>query len=223
MPERLPPARLAALALATAFGAGALSVGADLGASPEPDPDRVQMRLQADEHALGSAGAPLTVVEFTDYQCPYCRRFQAQTWPRLKRDYVDTGKVRFIVRDLPLEFHLSARPAAAAAHCAGEQGKFWAMHAVLLAGTADLGAGGIERRARAIGLDMARLHACVASGKYAFAIARNAAEADALGLSGTPSFIIGRAVHGELTGERVAGALPYQDFDALLRELLAGN
>jgi protein-disulfide isomerase len=184
---------------------------------------RVQMALAPTEQVRGSATAPLTIVEFTDYQCPYCRRFQAEVWPRIKHDYVDTGKVRFIVRDLPLPFHAGAKPAAEAAHCAAEQGKFWPMHDALLAKGSDLSAQGIEQHARALKLDVNSFDTCVAAGKYAPAIEHNAAEADALGLRGTPSFIIGRVQQGELTGWPVEGALPYEDFDALLRQALGAS
>jgi protein-disulfide isomerase len=188
-----------------------------------PGVREVQMPLEPTEPARGSAAAPLTMVEFTDYQCPYCRRFQAQVWPRLRHDYVDTGKLRFVVRDLPLSFHAGAKPAAEAAHCAGEQGRFWPMHDALLGKDSDLSAHGIEQHARTLGLDLQRFDACVTAGKYAATIERNAAQADALGLRGTPAFVIGRVQHGELTGWPVEGALPYEDFDALLRQLLAGG
>jgi protein-disulfide isomerase len=183
----------------------------------------VHLRLDALEQAQGRADAPVTVVEFTDYQCPYCRRFQAETWPRLKRSYVDSGKVRFIIRDLPLEFHSAARPAAEAAHCAGEQGQFWPMHEALLASDTKLTDDAMMRRAQALGLDLRRFRDCVRENKYEPAIARNAAQAASLGVHGTPSFIIGRAVDGELEGVRVAGALPYEDFVAYLDQLLAGR
>jgi protein-disulfide isomerase len=184
----------------------------------------VHLRLDALEQAQGRADAPVTVVEFTDYQCPYCRRFQAETWPRLKRSYVDSGKVRFIIRDLPLEFHSAARPAAEAAHCAGEQGQFWPMHEALLASDTKLTDAAMMRRAQALGLDLRRFRDCVRENKYEPAIARNAAQAASLGVHGTPSFIIGRAaVDGELAGVRVAGALPYEDFVAYLDQLLAGR
>jgi protein-disulfide isomerase len=185
--------------------------------------DAVEMHLGALEYALGRADAPLTVVEFTDYQCPYCRRFEAETWPRLKHDWVDTGKVRFIVRDLPLEIHSAARPAAEAAHCAGEQGRFWRMHDLLLGVHADLSPQGIDGLARSAGVDLSRLHACLAAHKYSADIARNIAEADRLQLNGTPSFVVGRVVGGVLTGERVSGALPYEDFNAGLTALLQGG
>jgi protein-disulfide isomerase len=208
----------AAVRLAGALLFATLAAGGALGAADEA---RVRMPLDALEQARGSADAPITVVEFTDYQCPYCRRFQAETWPALKRYYVDTGKVRFIVRDLPLKFHSAARPAAEAAHCAGEQGQFWPMHEALLSRDMKLDDAALERQAQALGLDGARFRECVAGNKYEAAIARNAAEAAALGVRGTPSFIIGKVSHGELEGLRVAGAIPYQDFSAYLNRLLA--
>ncbi len=185
--------------------------------------DDVRLALQPGELAVGRSDAPLTMVEFTDYECPFCRRFQAEVWPKLKKDYIDTGKLRYIARDLPLQIHASAAPAAEAAHCAGEQGRFWEMHAALLSGPEDLGSGGIERRARTLGLDMAGFGECVARRKYAAVIGAHAHEADALGIDGTPGFVIGRARGGELAGVRVEGARPYEDFAGLLNALLAGR
>jgi protein-disulfide isomerase len=210
------------LAVAVAFAGSAIG-GDTPSATGGSAPNVVRLALPRGELALGRATAPLTMVEFTDYQCPYCRRFQAEVWPKLKRDYIDTGKLRYIARDLPLEIHASAAPAAEAAHCAGAQGKFWEMHAALLGGAADLGAGGIERRARAVGLDLTRFDECVARNQYSAVIAAHEQEADAAGIDGTPGFIVGRAAHGELTGVRVEGAMPYEDFAGLLRELLAGR
>jgi protein-disulfide isomerase len=218
--------RTAALALSwLALGA---ATAARVSAAADAAADRggaalVQLRLPSGEPALGHSNAPLTMVEFTDYQCPYCRRFQAEEWPKLKHDYIDTGKLRFIARDLPLEIHASAGPASEAAHCAGEQGRFWAMHAALLAGAADFASGGIERRASALGLDRTRFDACLKAQRYAQAIEAHVREADAAGIDGTPGFVIGRVVHGELEGVRVEGAMPYEQFDALLRELLAAG
>ena len=182
----------------------------------------VQMRLGAGEEALGRTDAAITVVEFTDYQCPYCRTFQVSTWPRLKRTYVDTGKVRFVVRDLPLQIHSAAEPAAEVAHCAAEQGKFWPMHYALLSDIT-LDGSSVLGRAKELGLNVSRLRSCAIENKYEAAIARNAAEAAYLGVTATPTFIIGRTTHGELTGVRVSGALSYPDFAAYLDSLLAGR
>jgi len=216
--------KLQALTLAAAALALALALDARLasgGAEQEPAPQFVHLKLDAREYSLGRSDAPLTMLEFTDYQCPFCRRFQAETWPLLKKNYIDTGKLRFIVRDLPLQFHSAARPAAEAAHCAGEQGKFWEMHHALLTGDDPLVNGGIERRAKALGLDSERLQKCMKADRYESAIARNTATADALNIHGTPAFVIGRMANGGLEGQLVEGAQPYDEFDEALTQLLA--
>ncbi|MGB9330905.1 MAG: thioredoxin domain-containing protein [Steroidobacteraceae bacterium] len=216
--------KLQALTLAAAALALALALDARLasgGAEQEPAPQFVHLKLDAREYSLGRSDASLTMLEFTDYQCPFCRRFQAETWPLLKKNYIDTGKLRFIVRDLPLQFHSAARPAAEAAHCAGEQGKFWEMHHALLTGDDPLANGGIERRAKALGLDSERLQKCMKADRYESAIARNIATADALNIHGTPAFVIGRMANGGLEGQLVEGAQPYDEFDEALKQLLA--
>jgi protein-disulfide isomerase len=207
--------RLALLALGLAL----LLAYAAQRSSAADEPGMVQLELQQLEYSLGRPDAPLTVVEYTDYQCPYCRRFEAETFPRLKHDWIDTGRLRFIVRDLPLEIHSQARFAAEAAHCAGAQGGFWPMHDALLKKDAQLSEQQVEALATAQGLDAARLRECVTSARYEPAIARNAAEAARLGINGTPSFIVGRTTPRELHGVRLSGALPYQDFNALLMRI----
>jgi protein-disulfide isomerase len=201
----------------------ALHAVATFSAAPkaEDEPQFVHVTLDAREYSLGRSDAPLTLLEFTDYQCPYCRRFQAETWPQIKKNYIDTGKLRFIVRDLPLQFHSSALPAAEAAHCAGEQGKFWEMHHALLTGDDPLADGGIDRRATQLGLDLERLHACTRANRYESAIAHNIAAANALNVNGTPAFVLGRMANGGLEGQLVSGAQPYAEFDAAFRQLLA--
>jgi protein-disulfide isomerase len=217
---RRPLAVAIALAMSVVGMVGGAAATGDRGASSG---SLLQLRLAADEPAEGRADAPLTLLEFTDYQCPFCRRFQAETWPRLKRLYVDTGKVRFIVRDLPLEIHSGAEPAAQAAHCAAEQGRFWPMHDALLASDADLSAAGIERIARAQGLDPTRFKACVSAGNYRSTILRNAAQAHDLGLDGTPAFVLGTVSQGELRGHALMGARPFEDFEAAIRQALAAR
>ncbi len=106
-------------------------------------------------YAIGQENAPLTMVEFTDYQCPFCRRFESETFAQLKKNYIDTGKVRFVSRDLPLEFHPNAPRAAIAVRCAGEQHKFWEMHDAIMQDTAtDLGPDAILKYAQKVSLDI---------------------------------------------------------------------
>jgi protein-disulfide isomerase len=220
-PRREPGLRSARWALALLVSLTSLGTVAGTAVGGPGEASRVRMQLDALEQARGSASAPITIVEFTDYQCPFCRRFEAESWPALERNYIASGKVRFIVRDLPLKIHSAARPAAEAAHCAGEQGQFWPMHEALL--NIKLEDAALLAKAEALGLDVPRFKDCVLSDKYEAAIARNSAQADTLGVNGTPTFIIGRVNHGQLEGLRIAGAVPYRDFAAYLDRLLAGR
>ncbi len=214
------PALLAASCLMLALGPrialGATPTAAEAFAGPRI----VRLKLDDREYTLGRADAPVTMVEFTDYQCPYCREFQAETFDKLRKNYIDTGKLRFIVRDLPLQFHASARPASEAAHCAAEQGKFWEMHHALLTGSEPLANGGIDRRATAVGLDLGRLHTCMSAARYENAIAHNAATADGIGIHGTPAFVLGDISNHVLEGALVEGALPYEEFDGFMKAVL---
>ena len=98
---------------------------ADDTAEPEPAGDPATID---DDAVLGDDSATVTVIEFTDYQCPFCSRHFEQTFGQIKKNYIDTGKVKYVVRDFPLSFHSNAHKAAEAAECAGEQGKYWEMH-----------------------------------------------------------------------------------------------
>ena len=181
---------------------------------------QLRVPLSEDDESRGRAAAPLVLLEFTDYQCPYCRHFESGTWPQLKQTYVDTGKVRFIVRDLPLDFHARAEPAAQAAHCAGAQHAFWPMHDALLAEGASLSEQAIEQAAQALGLDVARLRACIDSGRFRDDIQHNEQLARSLGLNGTPAFVLGRVKDGALLGRPLEGALPFEQFRAAIEEAL---
>src|SRR2546425_11198883 len=130
----------------------------------------------ADAPVLGRADAPVPLVESPDYQCPFCQRFFATTLPALKKDYIDTGKLRFVYRDFPLEMHPHAREAAVAAHCAGEQGKYWEMHDALFQYQAALAPAQLAERARALGLDSSRFDQCLTSGRHTASIERGLAD-----------------------------------------------
>ena len=114
----------------------------------------------ADQRILGSADAQVMIIEFTDLQCPYCARFARDTWPLLRERYVDTGKVRFATRDLPLPMHEFAVPAAVAARCAGEQGRFWEFREALFAAQATLGHDTFVDLARKFDLDLEKFATC---------------------------------------------------------------
>jgi protein-disulfide isomerase len=184
--------------------------------------DKVKMSVGTGWYALGRDDAPVTIVEFTDYQCPFCRRFESGSFVQLKKDYIDTGKVRFVSRDLPLDFHPNAPAAAMAARCAGEQHKFWEMRdAMMLDTTTDLGPESILRYGEKTNLDMTAFRGCLSDKRYTDAIKKDTADAGTLGISGTPSFVIGKTGKGEIAGVRIVGAVPYTVFDSAIKDLLA--
>jgi protein-disulfide isomerase len=168
---------------------------------------------------LGSKEAPLTIVEFTDYQCPFCQRFHTTSFGDLKKNYIDTGKVRFYSRDLPLDFHPNAMRAAEAARCANEQGQFWKLRDVMGANPSKLDLDSLLADAADLKMDVNAFRACVESEKYKNAVQTDVMEAMKIGASGTPTFVIGRSTPDGVDGELVVGAQPYPMFDQKLKEL----
>ncbi len=184
-----------------------------------PVSQAVSMRL-GNHASLGSADAPVTIVEFTDYQCGYCKRFRDQTFDPMKKAWIDTGKVRFVTRDLPIQTHAQAPAAARAARCAGEQQRFWEMRDALFANPSDLSAPALKRRATELGLDSKAFDACLDTERFRAEVEKDVADAIAAGISSTPSFIVGRVTQGTLQGNRMAGAQPLAAFEAQFRALL---
>ena len=133
--------------------------------------------LLTGEPTMGSNDAPLTIVEFSDFECSYCRRFHEQVLPSLKRDYIDTGLVRFIHKDLPLPFHLQAKPAAAAARCAAEQNRYWDLYGALFYQQTCLACRGIIEIAKDINLNTSGLQACMQKDAIQTLINTNLSEA----------------------------------------------
>jgi protein-disulfide isomerase len=160
------------------------------------------------------------IIEFTDLQCPYCARFARDTWPLLRERYVDTGKVRFATRDLPLPLHEFALPAAVAARCAGQQGKFWEYREALFRDQSLLSQGRYAELAGEFGLDRTRFESCRADPAVLAAVRADAALAASSGIGSTPSFVIGRVVNGEFEGELMSGAKPFEVFQQRLDSLL---
>jgi len=139
---------------------------------------------------------------------------------RLRERYVDTGKVRFATRDLPLPFHAFALPAAVAARCAGQQGKFWEYREALFLDQSLLGQDRYAELAGRLGLDTARFEACRVDPTVAQAVRADATLAASSGIASTPSFVIGRVVNGEFEGEVIAGAQSFEVFQQRLDSLL---
>jgi protein-disulfide isomerase len=173
-----------------------------------------------DPRSKGAADAPLTIVEYSDYQCPYCARWVEQTYPTILQEYIDAGKARLLFRDFPLSFHQNADNAAVAARCAAEQGVYWEMHDRLFANQAQWSEladpsaifGGYAEQ---LGIDPALFGECLSSGNFDQAIAEDTNAGIAAGVSGTPSFVI--------NGQLLVGAQPVQQFRAALETVLAGG
>ena len=162
---------------------------------------------------------PVTVVEYTDYQCSFCQRFHMTTFPELKKNFIDSGKVRFYSRDMPLDFHSNAMRAAQAARCAGEQGQFWTLRDVMGANPGKLDMDNILAFATDLKMDAKKLRACVESDKYKNAVQTDVLEAMRIGANGTPTFVVGKSMGEGVDGELMIGAMPYQMFDQKLKEL----
>jgi len=173
-----------------------------------------------DGQSLGPASAGLTLVEFTDYQCPFCKRFHDRSWPELKSKYVDTGKVRYVVRDLPLEIHSSAMPAAIAARCAGEQGKFWPVHEALFNAQEALSPDMIKKTVTGFGVALPAYEKCVADPRTRAGITADIAEAESIGVNGTPGFVLGSKKGAKLSGVLILGSQPTDVFTSRIDALL---
>jgi protein-disulfide isomerase len=183
-------------------------------------PEKVQISVGSGWYAIGRTDAPVTLVEFADYQCPFCRRFQSDAYAKLKKNYIDAGKVRFISRDLPLDFHPYSLIAAEATRCAGDQQKYWEMRDALIANTSPWGYDVITKAAENLSLDMQSFQTCVQLQKYKADVQKDASEAAALQISGTPTFVLGKSAKDRLDGVRIVGAQPFETFQSAIDALL---
>ena len=168
-----------------------------------------------DDPVMGRSDAPVTIIEFSDYQCPFCRSFWKDTLPLLKKNYIDTGKVKFVYRDYPLDIHPAAMPSALAAECADDQGKYWEYHDKIFAEQAKKGVNTItysetdlKKWAAEIGLNTATFNSCLDSEKHKAEVEKDLQDGIAAGVNGTPGFYV--------NGIPVRGALPYESFKTLI-------
>jgi protein-disulfide isomerase len=173
------------------------------------EPPRLDVPVPASEPSRGPADAPVTMVEFSDFQCGYCKRVHP-TVEQLLAEYGD--RIRFVYRDFALAFHPRAVPAAKAARCAGDQGKYWEYHKNLLEQQGDLENADLERRAGELGLDQAAFSACLASDRHDQAIQSGMQDGEAIGVTGTPTFFI--------NGRMLVGLKSKEGFAAIIEEEL---
>lgn len=169
---------------------------------------------------LGSSEAKLAIVEFSDYECPFCKKHQGEVKPAIRKAFVDTGKAKYIVLNLPLSIHPNAPRAAAAGSCAGEQGRYAEMHERLFQPQRGLSQTDLLNDASELGLDLARFESCLLGGAKA-KLERQSAVARQLGIIATPGFILGTIQRDGSVKiqKRIDGALPYDVFATALEDL----
>jgi len=177
----------------------------------EPEPQELEaQRIDisswdlSKEPMLGNKNAPVEIIVFDDFQCPFCARFEQQSFKEIKTNYIDTGKVKFIYMHFPLGFHSMAAPAAEATECAHEQGKFWELHDKIFENQASLNEENLKKWAQEIGLNMEDFNTCYSTGKYSEEVQKEMALGSSVGIQGTPSFLI--------NGKLAVGALPMDDY-----------
>jgi protein-disulfide isomerase len=174
------------------------------------DPPRFAVEIASSDPVRGNAGAPVTIVEFSDYQCPFCGRV-TPTLEKIRETYGQ--RVKFVWKDFPLtQIHPQAFKAAEAAHCAGDQGKYWEFHDRLFANQQALQPDSLKKHAVDLGLNAAAFDSCLESGKYRNRVREGMGQGEQLGVSSTPSIYI--------NGRLVAGAVPYESFVDIIDEEL---
>jgi protein-disulfide isomerase len=181
--------------------------------------------VNVDGHpSKGNKNAPLTLIEFSDYQCPFCARHFSETLPQLEKEYIETGKLKYVFRDFPMEsIHRDAVKAAEAAKFAGAQGRYWGMHDRLFSNPQALDLENLSGHAKALGLDVAKFDECLDTLRYASKIRQSFAEGLQAGVRGTPTFFLGQtAPDGSVKARRVMrGAQRYPVFKEAIEAMLS--
>jgi len=181
---------------------------------------KVTVPLRSNERSIGAAGAPVTMVEYSDFQCPYCAMFRTETFPKIKAKYIDSRQLRFIHRDVPLPFHHQAMAAARAAACAGDQGLYWELSDLMFSCASCLECQGVMELSKAVPLNRQRFEECVSSNSHQPEIEQDIASAKQLNFQGTPSFVVGRTTPSGVDGIALVGALPFEEFAAKIDEFI---
>ena len=197
--------------LYTEFDANKLNTTAQ--PTPAPTQTPVMITVSADDDPVkGSNEAPVTMIEFSDYECFFCARYSLQIFPQIDENYIQTGKVKLIFRDYPLGFHQYAKKAAEASECADEQGKYWEYHDLLFENQEALDTESLKQYAVDLGLDATIFNECLDSGKMAQEVEKDFQDGVSYGIKGTPTFFINEI--------KVVGAQPYEVFQQIIEQEL---
>lgn len=174
---------------------------------------------------LGSDEALVTLIEYSDYECPFCIRHTEQTMPQINANFIDTRRIRYVFKDFPIDqLHPDAIRAHEAGRCAAAQDKFWNLHRLLFSAPGTHTPDALEQRAAEAGLNMTTFRACLSVGQVKNAIQATVAEAANLGANGTPAFFIGvrdPATNQVRIARAISGAQPYSVFEQALNAALA--
>jgi len=190
-------------------------------ATPPEAATPVNVKLENDDPVLGNREAKVAVVEFTDYECPFCEQYHTETFPQLKKEFIDTGKVQYILRDFPLNFHTKAKGAAIAANCAGNQNAYWKMNDLLFSQQSELGEALYHKSAQFLGLNMEQFLACSKLDDQAQEVNADVTYGHQIGVNGTPTFFVGRIQNGQLVDAmEISGALGLEAFSNIIGPLL---
>lgn len=184
---------------------------AQIAQSPTTNQDDV-LKINQDDVILGNPEAPVILIEYGDYECPFCEKFFTETEPLIRKNYIETGKVKMIYRDFPLPGHPYAQPAAEAANCAKDQNKFWAYHDIIFQKQKELPNVDYLKLANELGLNTEQFKQCLEAQKYKDKIKKDYEGGTIIGVNGTPTFFI--------NGQKVVGAQPYSVFEKIIEEAL---
>lgn len=194
---------------------------------PNAETAQEQIVITADDDpVLGSEDAPIVIIEFSDFQCPFCAKFHAETLPLIKENYIDTGKVKLVYRDFPIQnIHPNAMAAAVAAECADEQGMFWEYHDTLFESmsqwkdlSVDAAISQFKAYASDMGTDRTLFDDCIDTGEYINEVAGDYTDGVAYGITGTPAFFLG---NDQIGYHHMSGAKPYNEFQFVIEQLLS--
>ena len=187
-----------------------------------PNPPAQPIRISLDDDPIrGDPEAPITILEFSDFQCPFCARFHIQTLPQLMEEYIDDGKVNLVYRDFPIQsIHPNALPAHVAAECANEQGRYWEYHDILFEQQNDWNRldsnsliSKLSEYATDLGLEQQQFDSCLGSGKYIQEIQNDLKDGRDYNVTGTPGFFIGNEQIGFV---KLNGAQPFESFKRII-------
>ncbi|MHA2647389.1 MAG: thioredoxin domain-containing protein [bacterium JZ-2024 1] len=185
--------------------------------------DLAAVTIRSDAPVKGNPRAGVVIAEFSDFQCPFCAKFFRESLPRIQMDYIDKGLVRMYYLHLPLQhLHPQALPAAIASECAARWGRFWEMHDLIFQNQTMLQQDDLKRYLASVGVDPSRYDECAKDGQIVARIQADMTQAQEIGLTGTPSFIVGVPLpDGRIVGKRIVGAHPYSRFKSDIERMLA--